>query len=140
MLLQSPLTLPPPGFAVPSFSDLARLWDAQHERDALLPSKLAIGPATVTLGHRDLEAEDALFPSASGWETHEFGWDNEHGVHQVEVGRIEVERKPISNGEYRAFLEEQAKDERVLPGSWIEMDGEWMVSPHPVVSRTAQWH
>lgn len=126
MLLQAPRTLPPPGFAVPDFDHLASTWSAQRTRDASFPSTLTIGPTTISLGHHDLEAEDDRF--SSDFEDHEFGWDNEQGVHDVEIGRIRVERKPVSNGEYRAFLEGKGESEKTtIPGSWIEVDGEWKV-------------
>lgn len=127
MLLQSPDTLPPPGFTPPHFPTLSLIWDAQHARDATLAKTLTLGSATVTLGHHDLESEDAQFPTALSWEMmdHEFGWDNEHGVCEVKVGQIEVERKAVTNGEYRAFLKKEGKS--TIPGSWIEIDGEWMV-------------
>ena len=122
MLLQSPTTLPPPGFAPPDFAHLATLWDAQHARDlASTSSTVTFGPMEIELGHHDLESEDA-----QAWEVdaHEFGWDNEHGrATGVQVGRMRMDRKGVTNGEYRTFLEGEGMGS-ALPGSWIEVDGE----------------
>lgn len=127
MLLQSPNTLPPPGFAAPDFSHLSTLWSAQQQRDALEPSTITFGPLTIDLGHHDLEAEDE--EAGGEWERgvgHEFGWDNEHGRTRVEVGKVTFERKGVTNGEYREFL--QKNGGKTIPGSWIETDGDIKVS------------
>jgi len=127
MLLQSPNTVPPPGFAPPNFAHLATLWSAQQERDALEPSTITFGPLTLDLGHHDLEAEDKQ--ATADWERgvgHEFGWDNEHGRTRVEVGKVTFERKGVTNGEYREFLKKTGG--KIVPGSWIEVDGEIKVS------------
>ena len=127
MLLQSPNTLPPPGFAPPDFAHLATLWSAQQQLDALEPSTITFGPLTLDLGHHDLEAEDEQ--AGDDWERgvgHEFGWDNEHGRTRVEVGTVTFERKGVTNGEYRDFLLKNGG--KTIPGSWIEVDGEIKVS------------
>ncbi|CED82772.1 Histidine-specific methyltransferase, SAM-dependent [Phaffia rhodozyma] len=130
MLIQSPKTLPPPGFASPSFSTLARLWDAQHERDAQ-HSTIANIPATeITLGHKDLEEEDGKYRDQDSWRDHVFGWDNENGVHTINVGAFRIERKGITNGEYRSFLKQEFGGDDAsgrIPKSWIDTDGEWKV-------------
>lgn len=128
MLIQHPSTLAPPGFADPSFDTLARLWDAQHKADALLPFTIDILQTDITLGHRDLEAEDEMYPDEKGWEDHVFGWDNEHGVHHVSVPAFRIDRKGITNGEYKAFLGNGKVERKEIPKSWIEVDGEWKVS------------
>lgn len=125
MLLQSPATLPPPGFSIPHWPSLARVWDAQHKVDQAQPSQVRLGPTTVTLGLDDPERDDGLYPDEKGWEKHTFGWDLEHGSHTVSVGEVEVERKPITNGEYKAFLDDSGS--KVLPGSWLNDEGIWKV-------------
>lgn len=125
MLLQSPETLPPPGFTTPHWASLARLWDAQHERDQAEPTRIKLSRARISLGIDDVESEDAHYLDACGWENHVFGWDLENGKHDVEVGRIEVSRKPITNGEYKVFLESSGC--KMLPSSWVEDAGVWKV-------------
>jgi formylglycine-generating enzyme required for sulfatase activity len=126
MLLQSPETLPPPGFTAPPWASLARLWDAQHARDQDEPACVSLGPTRVSLGIHDVESEDVQYPDARGWEKHVFGWDLENGKHDAEVGRIKMSRKPITNGEYKAFLESSGGGQ-TLPGSWLDDNGAWKV-------------
>jgi hypothetical protein len=104
MLLQSPETLPPPGFTAPPWASLARLWDAQHARDQDEPACVSLGPTRVSLGIHDVESEDVQYPDARGWEKHVFGWDLENGKHDAEVGRIKMSRPSSSRrGAVRRF-------------------------------------
>ncbi|KAF7349800.1 DUF323 domain-containing protein [Mycena venus] len=67
-------TIPPPGFTPPSWESLAETWNSASEPDSE-SSAVTLGPTTITLGHDDNEADDALAGDVAG---HEFGWDNEH--------------------------------------------------------------
>jgi formylglycine-generating enzyme required for sulfatase activity len=112
MLLQSPATLPPPGFAHPNWSDLARQWDESANLNRLL----AFSASTVTLGHNDRESEDRLFAKDDSWLGHEFGWDNENPASTVSVRPFRVQSLPITNGDYHEFW--KANGIERIPGSW----------------------
>ncbi|KAJ9122437.1 hypothetical protein QFC22_001862 [Naganishia vaughanmartiniae] len=153
MLLQSPSTLPPPGFARPNWSDLARQWDETRVRNRLL----AFSGTTVTLGHDDRESEDSLFTKDDSWLGHEFGWDNENPSTTVEVKPFRVESLPISNGDYHGFW--KAAGITTIPGSWtvdpqtgtvkvktlygpvlLEVAQHWpLMASHDEINSYAQW-
>jgi hypothetical protein len=129
MLLQSPHTLPPPGFAQPSFSPSPRSVSAITSSSA--PERIHISATSVVLGHHDLESEDLSSAPKGSWESsHEFGWDNEHSDGKaVEVGAFEIEWRGVTNAEYKEWLVSGGGGEgKKIPGSWIEQDGAWMVS------------
>jgi hypothetical protein len=115
-------TLPPPGFAAP-------VWDDKSEVGKPAGS-VTMGPASVVLGHDDLEADDTVGDDA--WDTaHEFGWDNENPKREVAVGEFRIDWKPVSNGEfYDVWKAEEAKgsDALTFPASWIQVDGQVKVS------------
>jgi formylglycine-generating enzyme required for sulfatase activity len=50
-----------------------------------------------------------------------FGWDNEFGEHEVRVGAFDVQRYPVTNGEYLEFVRAGG----AVPPFWIERDGEY---------------
>jgi iron(II)-dependent oxidoreductase len=52
-----------------------------------------------------------------------FGWDNEFGRSRVAVPAFSIQRYPITNGEWLAFL----ADGGPLPTFWIDRDGTWML-------------
>ncbi|KAL1407321.1 hypothetical protein Q8F55_006743 [Vanrija albida] len=127
MLLQSPLTRPPT--AVPQWDVLKAHWAAERSAATAKGAKLIleVPETTVTLGHDDLEADD----TASSWKEHEFGWDNEHPEHRVAVQAFRVDALPISNGQYRRFLDVTGKLPYLVgataPASWVQVNGEWHV-------------
>ena len=53
---------------------------------------------------------------------HEFGWDNESPPRVVQVKRVRMEWRPISNVEYFEFWTTK-KDEVEMPKSWVLEDG-----------------
>ncbi|TFK45574.1 hypothetical protein OE88DRAFT_1639743 [Heliocybe sulcata] len=115
-------TIPPPG-PVPPFEALAKQWAAAP---APCAERAVLGPAEVELGHDDQENED-LLENVHEFENHEFGWDNESPRRVVQVGKVEFEWRPVSNGEFRAFLEREATKEESkvkMPASWVEEDGQ----------------
>jgi|SRR5579884_312566 len=50
-----------------------------------------------------------------------FAWDNEFDEHQVEVPQFSLQRYPVTNADYLAFV----RDGGPLPPFWIERDGEF---------------
>ena len=50
-----------------------------------------------------------------------FGWDNEFGKHAVEVPAFSMQRYPVTNGDWLAFV----GDGGPVPPFWIERDGEF---------------
>jgi L-histidine Nalpha-methyltransferase / hercynylcysteine S-oxide synthase len=105
MLLQSDRISPPPGPAKPDFVALAA--EAVNRRS---DNKWHHVPASnITLGLND--AENDAGPDRY------FGWDNERPARQVDVPAFEAQGRPISNGEYAAYLE--ATGLSALPASWI---------------------
>lgn len=126
MLLQSPLTRAPTAVSAPQWDALAAKWDREAEPNRVL----ALPGGTVRMGHVDLEADDAKYPTRDGWAEHEFGWDIEHPQVDYAVKAFKIDALPISNNDYMAFLQAtgadlapQAKD--TLPASWMDDAGEW---------------
>jgi formylglycine-generating enzyme required for sulfatase activity len=109
-------TLPPPGFVVPPWELLKLQWDATP---APSTESVTLGPATLTLGHDDSEADDSL-PDLEA-EGHQYGWDNESPARQVEVGKFRAAWRPVTNNEFLAFWRAGKAE---LPKSWVEVEGE----------------
>ncbi|KAK7690156.1 hypothetical protein QCA50_006805 [Cerrena zonata] len=114
-------TVPPSGFITPNWSALKASWDSAP---APSESSVILGPATITLGHDDVEAED----DSSDVHGHAFGWDNEHPERQVEVDEFRIDWRPISNGQFYDFYKSKGKDMNIpFPASWIEVEGKVQV-------------
>ena len=124
MLAQSDLTRPPTAVATPEWDILAKQWSRADENKVL-----HIPAGTVVLGHDDLEAEDAKYPTVKGWEDHEFGWDCEHPSVPTQVGSFNVDSLVVTNDDYLAYLESIKTDftSNNLPASWVRVDGRWKV-------------
>ncbi|KAJ6558463.1 C-type lectin protein [Mycena vulgaris] len=114
-------TLPPPGFVAPPWELLKLQWDATP---APSTEAVTLGPATLTLGHDDSEAEDFLPGTELKAEGHQYGWDNESPARQVEVGMFRAAWRPVTNKEFLAFWKAGKAE---LPKSWVEDDGELKV-------------
>jgi len=127
-------TIPPSvgGFATPCWESLAETWDAAPEPPS---ATITLGPATVELGHDDFEVDDASLDVKD----HEFGWDNEHPRHKVDVGEFRIEWRPITNGQFYEFWK-KAEGEVLLPKSWVIQNGEVLVRTlyGPVPMKIAQ--
>ncbi|CUA75117.1 Meiotically up-regulated gene 158 protein [Schizosaccharomyces pombe 972h-] [Rhizoctonia solani] len=114
----------PPATIVPDWETLGKEWDTEVRAKSNAPALVRIGPSEVTIGHDDFEAEDASAPE--GWESsYEFGWDNEHPKRSVSIGSVDVSTRPITNGDYRAFLLKQSRlGDSDLPASWVRVDNQ----------------
>ncbi|CAL1712953.1 unnamed protein product [Somion occarium] len=111
-------TIPPSGFIPPSWSILAETWD-----NAPAPSRpdssVTLGPATVSLGHDDDEAND----DSADVNGHEFGWDNERPKRDVHVDEFRIDWRPITNGQFYEFYKSNKGNSKIqFPASWIELD------------------
>ncbi|TFY59280.1 hypothetical protein EVG20_g7851, partial [Dentipellis fragilis] len=86
---------------------------------------VALGPATITLGHDDDEAEDEEPGKATDVKTHEFGWDNESPPRTVDVGEFTIEWRPVTNGDFYEFWKSgKGAGKAQFPKSWVEEGGE----------------
>ncbi|KAJ7076893.1 C-type lectin protein [Mycena belliarum] len=109
-------TLPPPGFVTPPWELLKIRWDATPPPST---ESVVLGPATITLGHDDSEADD--FNTELEAEGRHYGWDNESPARQVHVGQFRAAWRPVTNKEFLAFWRAGKAE---LPKSWVEDDGE----------------
>ena len=109
--------LPPAGFAVPPWEDLARQWDSIPPPST---SGVLVGPATVILGHQDSEGDDKSPEFAEDVVGHTFGWDNESPPRAVQVGQFKAEWRLVTNGEFEEFWRGPGKDLVEMPKSWVE--------------------
>lgn len=110
-------TLPPTGFITPSWTSLAEDWNTSPAPQS---KTVTLGPAVVSLGHDDDEADDDDTRSLEG---HEFGWDNEHPKRQVAVRRFEIEWRPVTNSEFYQFYIGARSGQVSFPASWVDDGG-----------------
>ncbi|WVQ83173.1 hypothetical protein IAT38_005312 [Cryptococcus sp. DSM 104549] len=129
MLAQSPLTRPPTAVKTPDWEALGKMWAAKAE--TVRSRILDIEGGEVVMGHDDREADDAQFGSAEGWETHEFGWDNEHPRVVQTVKPFMVDSLPVSNAKYLFYLTCTGAlanlTDATAPASWVKVNDQWMV-------------
>jgi len=119
-------TLPPPGFRCPPWSSLSDQWT--RLTPALASTTTTLGPAMITLGHDDSEADDVLPEFVHDIDGHEFGWDNESPTRAVEVGKFKIDWRPVSNAEFCTFWRSgEGQGEADMPMSWVDVDGQIMV-------------
>ncbi|KAJ6583987.1 DUF323 domain-containing protein [Mycena vulgaris] len=130
-------TLPPPGFTPPPWASLAETWNSMPQPAS---STVTLGPATVTLGHDDNEAEDEVPGKDTDVAGHEFGWDNEYPKREVHVDEFRIEWRPVTNGQFFKYRASQGDGKVPLPASWVEVEGEMHVRTlyGPVPMKIAQ--
>lgn len=104
MLIQSERTLPPPGTIKPDFEALAK----QAAAEAVPNQWFNIPAQNITIGIND--------PDDNSGPSHFFGWDNEKPARKADVGAFSITARPITNGEYAAFLESSGREG--FPASW----------------------
>jgi formylglycine-generating enzyme required for sulfatase activity len=120
-------TLPPPGFTPPPFALLASLWTDSSLFPPPSTPHAILGPTTVSLGHDDPESRDHDSATTDVVDAaHEFGWDNESPKRDVRVERVKVDWRPVTNGEFGTFFWERGEVD--MPASWVEVEGDVMVS------------
>lgn len=106
MLVQSDKTKAPPGVPLPNFDVLAEVAEKQR-----VPNEwIKVSSREVKLGLDD--------PETTEGPARYFGWDVEKPSRKVHVPAFEAKARPISNGEYAAYL--QSKGSKALPASWTE--------------------
>ena len=101
MLLQAPETLPPPG-VVPDMPSTVKVIEPA--------TWISVPAQSFQVGLDDVEG------SADG---EHFGWDNEKPRREVSVAAHEIASRPVTNGEYAAYLKENGKV-KAMPKSWTE--------------------
>lgn len=102
---------------------------------------LSIPEQELTIGYEDPESDDG--PDRY------FAWDNEREPYDVKVGAFEAQARPVTVGEYAAFLVDADKTD-TTPATWVKLatiaktrlsphqkknDGDESGSPNGVVSR-----
>ncbi|RDW74477.1 DUF323 domain protein [Aspergillus mulundensis] len=107
MLIQSERVLAPPAITVPDFKKM--FLDARQNEKA--NKWFAIPEQTLSIG---LDCSEDSMPESS------FGWDNEIPKRTVTVRPFEAQGRPITNGEYARYLQENGICE--WPASWIMTD------------------
>ena len=106
MLVQSDKVLPPPGTAVPDFAALAK----RSAATAVKNEWFTIPEQDIHIGLDDPDSDKAT--------KRYFGWDNERPARSAHVKSFRARARPITNGEYAAFLTKTGKT--TIPASWCE--------------------
>ncbi|KAJ4323572.1 hypothetical protein N0V94_001765 [Neodidymelliopsis sp. IMI 364377] len=106
MLVQSDRVLPPPGTAVPDFAALAK----RSTATAVENKWFTIPETDIQIGLDDSDNDITT--------KRYFGWDNERPVRSAHVKSFSARARPITNGEYAAYLTKTGKVE--IPASWCE--------------------
>ncbi|KAI9693514.1 MAG: hypothetical protein M1820_009202 [Bogoriella megaspora] len=108
MLLQSEKTLPPPGTVQPDFEAMSK--EAQSK--AVPNEWINVPESTLQLGLDDPETSDG--PDRF------FGWDIEKPPKSVKVGAFTAKARPITNGEYVQYLQQEGIG--TIPAGWLTKD------------------
>jgi len=116
-------TLPPAGFTIPPWDQLAAQWASAPPPSS--PTVL-VGSTDIIIGHDDSEGDDKLAESVV--RGHTFGWDNESPSRRVHVGAFYAEWRPVTNGEFERFWRGAGKDVVQMPKSWVFEAGVLKVS------------
>lgn len=97
MLIQSDKILPPPGTTVPDFAAFA----ARSKSLTVENEWFTIPASDVSIGLED--------PERDYKSQRYFGWDNERPHRSTHVKSFRAKARPITNGEYAAYLSETGK-------------------------------
>ena len=106
MLVQSDRVLPPPGTAVPDFAALAK----RSAATAVENEWFTIPEQDIRIGLNDSDSDKTT--------KRFFGWDNERPARSAHVKSFRARARPITNGEYAAYLTKTGKT--AIPASWCE--------------------
>lgn len=120
-------TIPPPDFIPPNWTSLAKIWDAAPTPAV---SAVTLGPATVSLGHDDFEADDADNVKSLQVDGYEFGWDNESPKRDVYVEKFRIDWRPVTNGQFYDFYTNGGQGRVKYPASWVKQNGDDCVCGH----------
>jgi iron(II)-dependent oxidoreductase len=117
---------------------LNRLPLEHKRRPARAPGVLA---AEVIRGPVEIPAGRATLGRARN-RSEGFGWDNEYDEHTVDVPAFAIDRYPVTNAQYLAFMAAGGYQER---GFWSERDWRWRSEHgilHPAfwIRRGADWY
>ena len=104
MTIQSPNILPPPRLPKPDFQRMAEIAASQRVENEWF----RIPDHSFTVGYEDPESDDG--PDRF------FAWDNEREPYDVQVPEFEAQGRPISNGDYAAYL--VATNYSTIPITW----------------------
>ena len=117
--------LPPTCFITPPWTSLAEVWSTSPKPQT---KTVTLGPAVVSLGHDDSEADD----DTGSLEGHELGWDNEHPKRQVNIERFKIEWRPVTNGEFYQFYTGIGSGKVSFPASWVNDGGSTKVCAYSI--------
>ncbi|KAK8075430.1 hypothetical protein PG997_010093 [Apiospora hydei] len=119
MAILSPNIRPPPGMPCPDFAGMAR--DAFSRR--VENQWFRIPEQELTIGYEDPESDEG--PDRY------FAWDNEREPYDVKTSAFEAQARPVSVGEFAAFLVDTGKTD-AIPAMWVKLrntqDGETTTS------------
>lgn len=105
MLLQSEKALPPPNVPKPDFGDMA----LNASFNAVANEWFEVPGQAVSVGLND--------PDLNAVPAESYGWDNEKPPRVVQVAPFLAKARPITNGDYAAYLEANHINE--IPASWL---------------------
>ncbi|KAK7961998.1 C-type lectin protein [Apiospora aurea] len=108
MAILSPNIRPPPGIPRPDSAGMAR--DAASRR--IENQWFRIPEQELTIGHEDPESDDG--PDRY------FAWDNEREPYDVKTPAFEAQARPVSVGEFAAFLVDTGKTD-AIPATWVKL-------------------
>ncbi|KAI8896884.1 histidine-specific methyltransferase [Globomyces pollinis-pini] len=86
-------------------------------------SWIPMAGGVLEMGQDDYEVDD-FDPSKASVR---FGWDIEGPSHKVEVLPFEIQHRPVTCGEYFAFLMKVSFKDDLIPMSWTKAGSEWYV-------------
>ncbi|KAF7726635.1 hypothetical protein EC973_008599 [Apophysomyces ossiformis] len=128
MLMQSPNVRPPQDVSPPAWkmavndggkdSKVYGKLVKAHDRCLDASPTFTVSAGTVKLGHDDDEDRDDCGDQV------QFGWDNERPARQAHVGSFKIQQRPVTNGEYFAYLQASDKINSSFPSSWARIDSE----------------
>ncbi|KAK8137247.1 hypothetical protein PG984_005187 [Apiospora sp. TS-2023a] len=109
MAILSPNIQPPPDIPRPDFSGMAK--DAALRR--VENQGFRIPEQELTIGYEDPESD--VGPDRY------FAWNNECEPYDVKIGAIEAQARPVSVGEYAAYLVDTGNTDQI-PATWVRLN------------------
>ncbi|KAK7912229.1 hypothetical protein PG985_014710 [Apiospora marii] len=109
MAILSPRIQPPPDIPRPDFAWMAR--EAASKR--VENQWFRVPEQGLTIGYEDPESDDGS--------DRYFAWDNEREPYDVKIPAFEAQARPVSVGEYAAFLVDSGKTD-TIPATWVKLN------------------